>query len=460
MVKKITISLLLTFIMAFMLLDKVTSEKIWEQRKIINHDIIFYYAYLPATFIRNDLTLEFVENDARGDYWYLTAPNGGKVMKYTMGLSMLYLPFFTIAHLEAKIFGHEPYGYSMPYQKWTQLSGTVFFILGLFYLRRLLKMFYTDIIVSIALITLLFGTNLYLYVTNDSPYSHAFSFTLITMFTYYSVQWHRKKGLKNSLLLGLLIGLIFLVRPNNILILLFFILYNVGSFRELKLRIIDFITHKKYLFYSTAIAFFVIAPQLIYWKYITGEFLFYSYMEETFYWSSPRILEGLLSYRKGWLVYTPVMIFAIVGFYFLYQKEKKLFSPIISIFIIYVFITFSWWCWWYGGGFSSRSMVDIYALLALALCAFINFIIKKQNAIFTGATSLAFIFCIYLNLGQIRQYTSVFLHWDSMTKEAYWRLFLKSHFDEEEAQALIKSFSPPDYQKAIRGEKEYNFCDF
>src|SRR5690349_18012744 len=61
-------------------------------------------------------------------------------------------------------------------------------------------------------------------------------------------------------------------------------------------------------------------PQMIYWKYYTGTFLFYTYGEEGFYFFNPQLFNVLLSYRKGWLVYTPIMVFALIGFFFMKKK--------------------------------------------------------------------------------------------------------------------------------------------
>ena len=70
-----------------------------KQNSLINWDITSYYAYLPAYFIHDDLTLSFTDNDsinysAKHQFWPEIAPNGGKVIKTTMGLSFLYAPFF------------------------------------------------------------------------------------------------------------------------------------------------------------------------------------------------------------------------------------------------------------------------------------------------------------------------------------------------------------------------------
>jgi hypothetical protein len=56
-----------------------------------------------------------------------------------------------------------------------------------------------------------------------------------------------------------------------------------------------------------------------------------------------------------------------------------------------------------------------------------------------------------LNQYQMGQYRTSLLHWDSMTKEAYWGIFLKKNWP----QGYDKMIKVPNYEKALKGEYEY-----
>ena len=74
----------------------IFSAKQWrKQDKVIAMDIVSYYAYLPATFIFHDIKLEKRETFDKGLFWPEPLPDGNKVIKTTMGLSILYSPFFS-----------------------------------------------------------------------------------------------------------------------------------------------------------------------------------------------------------------------------------------------------------------------------------------------------------------------------------------------------------------------------
>ena len=47
--------------------------------------------------------------------WYTPTPNGGEVIKTSMGLAYLYAPFFFISHWYASTHAYDAGGYSPPY---------------------------------------------------------------------------------------------------------------------------------------------------------------------------------------------------------------------------------------------------------------------------------------------------------------------------------------------------------
>jgi len=77
---------------------------------ILSWDVFGYYLYLPATFIHHDLGISDFSwlqqildtyHPTNGFYQAYMGPTGNYVMKYPMGLAILYAPFFFIGHLFA-----------------------------------------------------------------------------------------------------------------------------------------------------------------------------------------------------------------------------------------------------------------------------------------------------------------------------------------------------------------------
>lgn len=419
----------------------------WKKdNKVIVADVVSYYGYLPATFIFHDIKLEKQETFEKGWFWPEPLPDGHKVIKTSMGLSILYSPFFLISHGIAKLFFEEAYGYSPVYKVGLLVSSVFYFIIGLFFLRRILKKYFSEPIVAITIITIALGTNLLNYATYDACMSHLYNFSLINIFVWYTIKWYKSPRLTSLLFLGLLSGLIALVRPSNIVILIFFLAYGVYSKETLRERF-RLIFSKFHWFLPMGVAFTLVwIPQFIYWWSITGHFLVNSYPDERFYWGNPHFIAGLFSYRKGWLIYTPVMVFALAGIVLLFKKMKE-FSWATFIFIILAtYIIVSWWCWWYGGSFGMRSFVDYYGILAIPMALLFSEIwrFKKQSKIIV--LSIVVFFLIQNNFF-LEKYKRGALHYDSMTKEAFWYSFWHLH-PHSEYWDLLES---PDYKKALEG---------
>ncbi|NJO69514.1 MAG: hypothetical protein HC830_09740 [Bacteroidetes bacterium] len=77
------------------------------------------------------------------------------------------------------------------------------------------------------------------------------------------------------------------------------------------------------------------------------------------------------------------MIFAIAGFYLLYQEKKELFPVITVFFLLSFWIISSWTEWWYGASYSSRPFITSYVLLALPLGLTLKKILTRRLCLMT-----------------------------------------------------------------------------
>lgn len=428
------------------------NTKPWKKGRVIHDDIISYYCYLPAAIIHHDLTFAFTKAnpDFYADkYWPLKTSDGREVVKMTMGLSVLYLPFFLVGHLIALIGGYTPDGYTIPYQILLQVSAVFYLILALIILRKLLRRWFASGVVSIVLFITVVGTNLLHYSTLEAPMSHVYNFFLFATFFYLTVRFWESPSVKYGVYLGALIGLISLVRPSNILITIFFLLWGVNSTKGFGQRFHFFLKNWKILILPVFVASIVWAPQLLYWKSATGHWLYYSYNNEGFFFLKPHILNGIFNYRKGWLTYSPVMIFPLIGILILGIKRKyEWFWPIVSFMLINIYIIFSWWSWWYGGGLGARPLIESYALLTLPFAYTVEWFSSKKTWRIVGYSALTVL--ATLGLTANFQYRYMAIHWDSMSKEAYWDSFLRLH----PSGRLNYLLQEPDYESAIQGKNE------
>jgi len=283
--------------------------------------------------------------------------------------------------------------------------------------------------------------------------SHAYNFSLIALFLYLLVRWYDAAGWKNSLLLGLVYGLVVLIRPTNFLLIILLLLWEVDSLEALMERM-RFLVRKIPLILLMASAFLIPwIPQLLYWKEVSGSFFYNSYSEvgSAFYFDNSHLLDFLFSYRKGWFVYTPLMLFAILGLIPLYRMKKGMFYALIPYLVLVVYVFSSWWSWWTGGSFGIRSMVDLMGVISLPLAAFITWLGTRGRKLKVGI-SLLLVFTIFLNIFQTWQYQEGLIHGTGMTKKSYWTIFLRS----ADRYGYWQNLTDPDFELARRGIYVYH----
>jgi len=249
--------------------------------------------------------------------------------------------------------------------------------------------------------------------------------------------------------MGLIIGLITLIRPTNGLVVILFLLYNITNWKDMLSRVQLFLKNYGKIIVVIACAFVVWIPQFLYWKSVTGEWLYYSYGNEKFFFNDPKIFSVLFSFRKGWLIYTPVMIFALIGVGMLWKTNKKYFYPIVLFLIINIYVVSSWWCWWYGGSFGMRALIESYAILAIPLAAFFTWVAKQKLRL---KIPLIIIIAVVSSLSIFHTFRYHYgsIHWSSMTKEAYFDSFWRVRPSDKFHSLLID----PDYKWAREGKKK------
>ena len=418
-----------------------------KENRVIQWDIISYYAYLPATFIYNDITLKFQENDNSGQnyvFWGEKLATGNYQIKTSMGLAILYSPFFAIAHVYASNSKIDNGGFSWPYKLALLYAALFYLIIGLWFLRKILLLYFDEKISALSILAIVFGSNLFFYSSNEGPMPHVFDFSLIIIFLYYTIKWHEKQLFKIAIILGILSGLISLIRPINILVGLIFIFYDFNW----KAKVEIFWKKRNQLIILLIVAFIIWIPQFLYWKYISGSWLSYSYGDESFFWLSPQFGDVLFSFRKGLFIYSPILLLSIWGFILIYKKNQKLFWPLSIFSLIYLYTVSSWWVWWYGGSFGMRAMIDIFGVLTLPIAYSLQQIFTYKHKLKYTFLSV-FIILLFTGIFHNAKYHYGSIHWDSMTKDA----LFKNYFTLKRKDNFEQWIKTPDYDAAKKGER-------
>jgi hypothetical protein len=388
---------------------------------LCHYDQAGYYSYMPATFIYHDYSFSFYDSLGYNRQDFMKPHEGQLLNKYHVGPAILATPFYLIGHLEAGWTGEEQNGFSTPYKHWVLLGCLFYVAFGMFLVRSMLLAHFSDVEVALTLLIIGLGANLLYYTTNEGMMSHGYSFFLFAATLFATRKFLKTEHPVWILLTGLLSGLIIVTRIPNILFLIVPVLWGVDSWDALKERG-QFLWQKKWwLLPAMLLAAIAFLPQMLYWKTMFDTWFLHAYSGERFFFDQPLIGRILFSYRKGWLVYSPLMALSLIGFIWLRKYARPAFWPILIFFSFNLYLISCWGAWWYGGGFSMRTLVESYAVLSFPLAACIKKVLEIgwSRYVFTALLPLF----IYFNLVMTHQYSFGIIHHEAMTKKAFWAVF-------------------------------------
>lgn len=358
----------------------------WQNDKTnatIGWDVAGYYLYLPAAFIYNDLKKAEFRHKVREQYHFTPddiqgfthEESGNYVMKYPMGQAIHFAPFFAIAHGYASASTLYPAdGYSLPYQLMISIGSLLIALCGLFILRLVLRTYFSSLATALTLAIIALGSNYLNYTAIDGAMVHNTLFLWYAILLYLSDRWHKQPRHRTALAIGAVIGLMGLVRPTELLSAALPLLWGLRglSTKDLTTHAKRLWDHKQQLLLAGIAAVLIGSLQLIYWYSVTGDWLVYSYEDQGFSWLSPHLMDGLLSWKSGWLTYSPLMVVSLIGFIHLFRQQRGIFWPALAFSGLFIYVAFAWDIWWYGGSLGQRTMVQIYPVLALPTAALLQ----------------------------------------------------------------------------------------
>jgi hypothetical protein len=419
-------------------------------RNTLSWDVMGYYMYLPATFIYDDVKIkdkqwvdDIIEKYKPTATFYqaVKQDDGTWVLRYTSGLALINSPFFFAGHAAAGVLGYPQDGFSLPYQ-WAMVIGALFYsLLGLWLCRKLLLLFFNDSITALLLLILVLGTNYFQIVVYAGTMPHSYLFTFYIILLLQTIKWHKTPNYRSAIAIGLMVGLITLIRPNELVVILIPLLWGITGFNKTIIEKLKLVLSKFSHVIVLAIAVIVGGYlQLFYWKHVTGNWLYYSYQDPGvgFDFKSPHTLDFLFSFRKGWFIYTPLMFLSILGFYFLWIKNRAMFWGFLAYFIINLYIVSSWSVWWYAGGsYSSRSLVSAYGLLLIPMGYLFQVAYEKRKILFQWLFMPMIGLFFVLNLFQTWQFNTGILHGERVTRAYYFRIFGKTSITDEDRKLML-----------------------
>jgi len=354
---------------------------------VMGSDMEGYYQYLPYTFFKH-LDMDQMR-------WARNFGEDKKLNVFTCGVAILELPFFIVAHGVSELLEMENPGYNAVYYH-TVLFAAIFYVfIGLYYLYKALRRYFTREAALLTAIMAFLATNLFYYTVMQPGVSHAYSFFLLSVYIYFVPGFYENPGVKSSLCMILPLALAVLIRPTNILAGFYFLFYGLSSFRELGPRLGALAGRWYLLLLMAFVSILVFVPQMLYWHKVTGNWIVYSYTDSRFTNAlSPQFRTVLIGPRNGWYLYTPLMIIATGGLLYLAYMRRLTAPAILLMMILIIYINASWFNPTFSSSAGCRVLVEWIPFMAIPL-AFVFEKLQQRKGMKRALYALLALFVVY-----------------------------------------------------------------
>jgi len=391
----------------------------------IRSDGYNYYLYAASWVVYHDATLEAVANDWNGGAYadfagMIRWPGTGRwINRIPIGVSVLMLPFVVSAHLLSGWSNLPKDGFSFYYQHAAGLAGLLYFIAGLWLVRNTLRRHFQPSVSLVTLVVLTFGTDLFHYGVNEPTFSHAFSFALVAALLALCDRFWSPAGwsTRHSIALGLVAGLIVLVRHTNVVLLLLLPMWRLDAWRLLPAR-------RRDLGVAAIAAATIVAPQLVYYHWATGSWFVNAYAVHGVHFTlmSPHLAGALVSTQRGLFFWSPVLLCAVPGIVFARGWVLDIRAGALIVLGINAWIIASWSEWQYGAAFGHRAFIDCFPILAMFLAEGFAWLMDHPRLVPT--TAIAITLATALSVAQMIQYWHHIWPTRDITWDQYRALFL------------------------------------
>ncbi len=259
------------------------------------------------------------------------------------------------------------------------ITAMVFAIISFYYLYQLIKLLIPEKKYSL-LLTIAITSSAYLvnYIFIKPFYTHIYEFFAAIIFIYNITKFEKKPNNKNIIAAAVAISFGFTVRP-------FFVLPAVMFALWLILK-------KQWKFLLT----YCLAnlPFILMWmgynQVSYGKLIASGYNEirgETFTFEQFNLISVLFSPWRGWLINSPFVIVAFIGYALkLIKKTFSFFDAIMLSNIAFVILSYSFWpAWWGGGSYGARFMIINVPFLIYGFISAFNYLrnYKEKIALLT-----------------------------------------------------------------------------
>ncbi len=387
----------------FLLVAILSFQEAWIRGEGSTHEFFWkawdgqgYYQWLPTLFITGDFE--------RMPWSHMISETNG-INLFTLGVSVLQLPFFLLSQLLTWLFEYPNNGYNPANAACMMVATATYAGSGAVLSFKLARRYSTTASALLAVIVIFGGSNLFYYATNEPLMSHVYSYFLISLFCWCGlriIDGPRRAHVVLFLCSG---ALLVLVRQLNAVVIIFPLWMAFSSPAGIKGAWANLIRKRGPFILGLVLGLISWVLQSLYWHFITGDWYANGYAFKGEHFEFGKMVPGmvLFSPHNGWFVYSPLFLI-VVGTLVLHAwRNTGPARPVLLILITTLLMYSAWWCWWLGGAYGYRGLIDLYGLLAIPLAWFFRSVMRRSWSLRIFTAVLVCVL-VQLNFGLINYY--------------------------------------------------------
>ena len=356
---------------------------------LIGGDGVGYYAYLPSVILDHDL--DFANQYAAllpPGHHLLTArtPSGLSFSYWPIGLALLWLPFFLLAHGLALVLTAAGVtirldGCGYWHQAFVVAGNIAYGGVAVWLAFDVARRVARRVSAMWAVVLVACAGNLGYYMTAEASLAHAAAAFTVSLFFAVWIRTRGRGGLAHAAMLGALVGLVAVVRTQDVVLVVVPLATELaGSFAAARRRgaakaVVSTCRHALTM---------AVAAVAVY----TPQFLVSATLYDA-WWRPPQLYAGwrgvpqfasasphfwsvLFSPQSGLFVWHPVFALSLLGAAPLWRRDRTLAGAMVVGVLVQTYVLGCWYDWAQGRAFGGRSFVSCLPLFAAGLAALID----------------------------------------------------------------------------------------
>jgi hypothetical protein len=384
----------------------------------VHGDGVGYYAFARAPLIEHSL-------DFQHDYQYANSSFRGARLDesglpkaefrtatghlenhFTVGPAMLWGPFLLIAHagvLLARALGSHVTadGFSAPYRIAMAFGTALYGFIGVILAFRMARQYVGARWAALAAISVWWASSLPVYMYFNPSWSHAHSAFAVALFLWY---WHKTRPDRSILqwiLLGAIAALMLNVYYANVMLLVVLLVEAASQYRaalrdpSTSVKRSATLLARHVLFAMVVFACFL--PTLITRYIIYGKPFESGYIPlRQWAWTSPYFLPVLFSANHGLLVWTPLLLFAVVGSFIFWRRNPEVGSAFLAAMLAFYLLIACYPDWAGISSYSNRFFVSLTPLFIFGMAVFLDRVATFFHSAQASAATLSVILACFI----------------------------------------------------------------